>query len=73
MNNYNLGNLLEKARREKARRDNAIKAAKEVSEYCKSVNECENGCVFYDPITGFCTFTKLNRYGYPKTPEDWEV
>ena len=68
MNNYNFGDLLEKARRE-----NAINAAKEVSEYCKSVNKCEKGCVFYDNITGYCTFTKHNRYGFHITPEDWEV
>lgn len=68
MNNYNFGDLLEKSRRQ-----NAIEAAKTVSDYCKSVEECENGCIFYDKITGLCTFTKYNRYGYPLTPEDWEV
>lgn len=68
MTNYNFCDLLEKARRE-----NAIKAAKEVSEYCKSVSECETECVFYNSITGRCTFTKYNLYGEPKAPEDWEV
>lgn len=67
MSNYNIGDLLEKANKE-----NAIMAAKEVREYCKSFNECEN-CVFLDKITGGCIFTKHNRYGFHITPEDWEV
>lgn len=68
MTNYNFGDLLEKARL-----DNAIKAAKQVSEYCKSVSECANGCVFFSQITGECIFTRHNRYGFHITPEDWEV
>lgn len=67
MNNYNFGELLEKARRE-----NAVNAAKEVSKYCKTFEECE-GCVFLDQITGGCIFTKRNKYGFHKMPEDWEV
>lgn len=68
MNNYKFGDLLEEARIQ-----NAIEAAKTVSEYCKSVNECQNGCIFYDKITGYCTFTRHNKYGFHITPEDWEV
>lgn len=58
---------------EKARRDNAINAAKEVSKYCRSVNECYGGCVFFSPITSECIFTRHNKYGFHITPEDWEV
>lgn len=68
MNDYNFGDLLEKSRQQ-----NAIEAAKTVRDYCKSVEECENGCIFYEKITGYCTFTKHNRYGFHITPEDWEV
>lgn len=67
-NNYNYGVLLEKARKLEA-----ITAAKTVRDYCKSVKECETECVFYNSITGRCTFTKYNLYGEPKAPEDWEV
>lgn len=67
MDDYNFGKLLEKSRRE-----NAIKAAKEVSEYCQSCKECVE-CIFLDKITAECIFTKHNKYGFHKTPEDWEV
>lgn len=68
MNNYKFGDLLEESRKQ-----NAIEAAKTISEYCKSVNYCENGCIFYDKTTGYCTFTRHNKYGFHITPEDWEV
>lgn len=68
MNNYNFGDLLEKSRRQ-----NAIEAAKTLSEYCKSFNDCDTECVFLDQITGACIFTKHNKYGFHITPEDWEV
>lgn len=67
MTNYNYGISLEKARKLEA-----IMAAKTVSKYCKSCKECEE-CVFLDQITGECIFTKHNKYGFHKTPEDWEV
>lgn len=68
MDNLKFGKLLEKQRRK-----DVISAAKEVSDYCKAVKECETECVFYEQISGRCTFTKYNSYGEPKAPEDWEV
>ena len=68
MDSCKFGELLEKQRRK-----DAINAAKEVSNYCKSVNECDKECVFFDKITDACIFTKHNRYGFHITPEDWEV
>lgn len=61
------GELLEKARRE-----HAVNAAKEVRNYCNSFESCD-GCVFWSQITGECIFTKHNKYGFHITPEDWEV
>ena len=66
MDNYKHGYLLKAAYKQEAER-----AARTVKNYCART-ECEE-CVFLDQITGACIFTKHNKYGFHKTPEDWEV